>query len=110
MKFGQAISPNYQISTTLDEESLADYSCMITSHAIKERDDLDINYNDEYVSMTLGVPGEPDNELSYATVKKQVIDKDGVPIGKANTSIHLDSRMYEVGFLYGSFYFIQHYY
>ena len=37
-----------------------------------------------------------DAELKYAIIKKQIIDTEGKPVGKANTNSILDSRQYEV--------------
>ena len=75
---------------------------MINNDTIKERNDVDIDYNDEYLSMILGILRDPDNAPHNATVKKRSIGKDGTPIGKSNTNLHIDSRMYDIEFLDGS--------
>ena len=75
---------------------------MISDVSLKESDDIDPCFNDEYLSMSLGVPRGLDNELHYATVKKCAVDREGIPIGKPNENIHMDSIQYEAEFLDGS--------
>ena len=101
-QYNDALDPNHQISVTPDSDFVQEYSKMSNDDALKESDDVDPYFNDEYLSITLGVPRGPDNNLHYATVKKWAVDKDGVPIGKPHTNIHMDSRQYEVEFLDGS--------
>jgi len=57
---------------------------------------------DPYLNMEIGLPRGDDDNLMHATVKRRVVDDDGVPIGKANKNPILDSRMYEVEFMDGT--------
>ena len=100
-QFSTSVDLNHQLSIHPDDEFLEEYLHMINSGTIKEDDDIDINYNDEYLNMTLGVPRGSDNDIHYAIVKKRVIDKDGVHVGKANNNLHIDSRLYKIEFLDG---------
>ena len=55
---------------------------------------------DSYMGMQLGLPRGPDDELMHATVKRRAIDVEGRPLGVANKNSILDTRQYEVEFLY----------
>ena len=93
LKFGDAKNGNHQLSMTPDRDFIKEYSRMINNEAIKDAEELDVDYNNEYLSITLGVPREPDSALHHATVKKMTTNVNGIPIGKANTNLLLDSRM-----------------
>ena len=83
-KFDTAIDFNHQLSMTPDNNFIEEYSRMINNDAIKEEDDVCIDYSDEYLSMTLGVPRGADNDLHCAKIKRRVLDKDSVPVDKAS--------------------------
>ena len=55
---------------TPDNNFIKEYSRMTNNDTIKEEDDVGIDYNDEYLSMTLGVLRGIDNDLHYAKVKE----------------------------------------
>ena len=69
---------------TPDNDFIEKYSRMINNDAIKKEDDVGIDYSDEYLFMTLGVSSGAYNDLHYAKVKRRVVDKDGMPVGKAS--------------------------
>ena len=86
-KFDAAIDFNPQLSMTPDNNFIEKYSRMINNDAFKEQDDVGTDYSDEYLSMTLGVSRGADNDLHYTKFKRRVVDKDGIPVGKASKSI-----------------------
>ena len=55
---------------------------------------------DSYMGMQLGLPRGPDDELMHATVKRRAIDVESRPLDAANKNPKLDTRQYEVEFLY----------
>jgi hypothetical protein len=77
-------------SMLINWETLQDGNLEGTAQA---RDDLNAQ---NYVNMEVGLPRGTDGQLQKAVVKKQIVDKDGRPVGIANNNQLLDMQQYEV--------------
>ena len=91
-----------QLSLTQDKEFLEEYSKVITSKDIPEQDDIKDSGDSYYLNMEIALPRGPDNELHFAKVKNEVLDRDGNPVGTYNSNPLLNSKLYEVEYLDGS--------
>lgn len=89
-----------------DHDFIDEFVKTIDDETVPEGPD-DTNKNseglvDNYLSMEVGLPREPDDELVRAQVKKRVIDVDGDPVGVAHSNLLLDTRKHEVEFADGT--------
>ena len=76
---------------TIDDASLqhADDSC-----------DTEVT-GDSYLGMELAMPRGGEGEMLHATVKRRLMDEEGLPVGRAHHNPLLDSRKYEVEYADG---------
>ena len=81
-----------------DKSFLDEFNRVIDSKDIPNAEDL--SARDPYINMELGFNREEDG-YRYAKVKRRAIDKDGKPIGVANSNPLLDSRQYDVEYIDG---------
>ena len=80
-----------------DPDFQAEFDNIVNDPKVPEADEgftPDV-FDDTYLNMELAVPRDGDGP-EFAKVTRRLRDKDGLPIGKANSNPILDTRMYEV--------------
>ena len=83
--------------TKYDADFQEEFTNIVNDSSIPEADNEftpDI-FDDTYLNMELAIPRDGEGP-EYARVTKRLRDKDGLPIGTANSNPILDTRMYEV--------------
>ena len=81
-----------------DPDFIDEFQMVISSKEINEADEefTPDMFDDRYLNMELTLPMGDDPNPQLAKVTKRLRDANGIPIGMANESPILDSRMYEV--------------
>ena len=90
---------------SLDEEDndfIEEFNRVINDSSIPDVEEYTPDTFDGYLSMEIGIPRGPDDELMHAKVKRRAVDEDGKPFGKASNNPLMDTRQYEVEFDDGS--------
>ena len=84
-----------------DDEFREEFEAIYNNNSIKEADEFTPEVlQDTYLNMELALPRDGEGP-EFARVTKRLRDKDGLPIGTANDSPILDTRLYEVEYLDG---------
>jgi hypothetical protein len=85
-----------------DPDFQEEFDNIVNDPSVPEADDEftpDV-FNDTYMNMELAIPRDGYGP-EFAKVTRRLSDKNGVPIGKANSNPILDTRMYEVEYTDG---------
>ena len=64
--------------------------------------DQETIHSNAYVDMELGLPSQEDDSLMRAIVKRRKLNDDGNPIVNESTNPLVDTRAYEIEFIYGT--------
>ena len=85
-----------------DNDFIEEFNRVISDASVPDAEEYTPDTFDGYLSMQIGLPRGPDDELHYAKVKRRAVDEDGKPVGKSSNNPLTDTRQYEVEFEDGS--------